>query len=306
MLKKKGVLFVLAGPTAVGKTKLSFEIAKFINSPIISADSRQFYKELSIGTAKPTNKELDRIKHLFINSKSIVEYYSAGDFEKDVLNFLDNYYKKNNNALMIGGSGMYIDAVCNGFDDLPNDLLIREELNTKFKLNGINFLQDKLKVLDPDHFKNIDLNNPQRLIRAIEVCLITNGTYSSLLNGNKKKRPFRVIKILLNMDRKDLNLIIENRVDQMINQGLFNEVKELIKYKSYNALNTVGYKEIFKYYDGLYSKNEAIDKIKTNTKKYAKRQLTWFKKDKDYIEVDNKNYDKSLSIIKDIILKSKD
>ena len=301
MMKKESTLYVIAGPTAVGKTRLSLEIANFLKCPIISADSRQFYKEMSIGTAKPTEKELEMADHYFVNNKSIEDLYSAGEYEKDVLKWLNNHFQKNKNALLVGGSGMYINAVCNGLDNLPRDLNIRAELNNKLKSYGIKKLQDQLQKLDPIHFKNIDINNPQRVIRAIEVCMITNSKYSSLLKRTKITRPFNIVKILLHLNKTDLKNRIEKRVDQMVDKGLFKEVKSLIKYRKNNALNTVGYKEIFDYYDELHNKDEAISKIKTNTKKYAKRQMTWFKKDKDYIWIDNKEPTLSFKKIKDII-----
>ena len=301
MIKRESTLYVIAGPTAVGKTCLSLEIANFLKCPVISADSRQFYKEMSIGTAKPTEKELEIADHYFVNNKSIEDLYSAGEYEKDVLKWLNNHFQKNKNALLVGGSGMYINAVCNGLDNLPRDLSIRAELNDKLKSSGIKKLQDQLQKLDPIHFKNIDINNPQRVIRAIEVCIITNAQYSSLLKKTKIKRPFNIVKILLHLNKIDLDKRIEKRVDQMVDKGLFKEVKSLITYRKNNALNTVGYKEIFDYYDELNNKDEAISKIKTNTKKYAKRQMTWFKKDKDYIWINNKEPGVSLKKIKNII-----
>lgn len=301
MIKRESTLYVIAGPTAVGKTCLSLEIANFLKCPVISADSRQFYKEMSIGTAKPTVKELEMADHYFVNNKSIEDLYSAGEYEKDVLKWLNNHFQKNKNALLVGGSGMYINAVCNGLDNLPRDLSIRAELNDKLKSSGIKKLQDQLQKLDPIHFKNIDINNPQRVIRAIEVCIITNAQYSSLLKKTKIKRPFNIVKILLHLNKIDLDKRIEKRVDQMVDKGLFKEVKSLITYRKNNALNTVGYKEIFDYYDELNNKDEAISKIKTNTKKYAKRQMTWFKKDKDYIWINNKEPGVSLKKIKNII-----
>ena len=304
MVKSSPTLYLIAGPTAVGKTALSLEIAKYLNTYIISADSRQFYKEISIGTAKPSKYELEQIEHYFINNKSIKELYSAGEYEIDVLRLLDNQFKTNNNALIVGGSGMYIDAVCKGLDNIPRDLKIREKLNEDLDKFGIDNLKKQLRDLDPVHFHNMDNNNSQRLIRAIEVCKIINAPYSSLLNENKKNRPFKIVKILLHMNKEELKTRIDKRVDKMIDDGLLSEVESLTKFRNYNALNTVGYKEIFEYLDGEISKNEAISKIKINTRKYAKRQMTWFKRDDDFIWVDNVDSKKAIEIIKSIVSKN--
>ena len=304
MVKSSPTLYLIAGPTAVGKTALSLEIAKYLNTYIISADSRQFYKEISIGTAKPSKYELKQIEHYFINNKSIKELYSAGEYEIDVLRLLDNQFKTNNNALIVGGSGMYIDAVCKGLDNIPRDLKIREKLNEDLDKFGIDNLKKQLRDLDPVHFHNMDNNNSQRLIRAIEVCKIINAPYSSLLNENKKNRPFKIVKILLHMNKEELKTRIDKRVDKMIDDGLLSEVESLTKFRNYNALNTVGYKEIFEYLDGEISKDEAISKIKINTRKYAKRQMTWFKRDDDFIWVDNVDSKKAIEIIKSIVSKN--
>ncbi len=304
MVKSSPTLYLIAGPTAVGKTALSLEIAKYLNTYIISADSRQFYKEISIGTAKPSKYELEQIEHYFINNKSIKELYSAGEYEIDVLRLLDNQFKTNNNALIVGGSGMYIDAVCKGLDNIPRDLKIREKLNEELDKFGIDNLKKQLRNLDPVHFHNMDNNNSQRLIRAIEVCKIINAPYSSLLNENKKNRPFKIVKILLHMNKEELKTRIDKRVDKMIDDGLLSEVESLTKFRNYNALNTVGYKEIFEYLDGEISKDEAISKIKINTRKYAKRQMTWFKRDDDFIWVDNVDSKKAIEIIKSIVSKN--
>jgi len=294
----KSTLIVIAGPTAVGKTKLSIDLGKYLGVPIISADSRQFYKELNIGTAKPNNKELEEIKHYFIDNKSINELYSAGEFESDVINLLENHFKHKSIALMTGGSGMYINAVCNGLDDLPKDIKIREELNQKFKTKGILSLQEQLQKIDPVQFEKIDINNPQRIIRALEVCLITKKPYSSFLNKNKKKRPFQIVKFLLHQSKETLDYKINKRVDEMVKMGLFEEVKSLMNIKHLNALNTVGYKEIFHYYEQGLNKLETIEQIKSNTRKYAKRQMTWFKKDKSYIWIENSKENEALEKIK--------
>ena len=280
--KEKPLLIVLAGPTAVGKTKLSIELAKNKNSSIFSSDSRQFYREMSIGTAKPSLDELNEVPHYFINNKSIEETYSAGDYEKEIINQLEDYFKNKKIAFLVGGSGMYIDAVCRGLDNLPKDLAVRNHLNLELKENGIEYLQENLKILDPKQYGIMDLSNSQRLIRALEVCRITSKPYSSLLTATKKIRSFKMVKFLLHIDKNQLELNIEKRVDQMVENGLFQEVENLRDKKNLNALNTVGYKEIFNFFNGNYSREEAINLIKRNTKKYAKRQMTWFKKDTSY------------------------
>lgn len=303
--KEKPLLIVLAGPTAVGKTKLSIELAKNKNSSIFSSDSRQFYREMSIGTAKPSFDELNEVPHYFINNKSIEEAYSAGDYEKEIINQLEDYFKNKKIAFLVGGSGMYIDAVCKGLDNLPKDLAVRNRLNLELKENGIEYLQENLKILDPKQYGIMDLSNSQRLIRALEVCRITSKPYSSLLTATKKIRSFKIIKFLLHIDKNQLELNIEKRVDQMVENGLFQEVENLRDKKNLNALNTVGYKEIFNFFNGNYTKEEAINLIKRNTKKYAKRQMTWFKKDISYQWIENLDTLKSFNEINSIITKLK-
>ena len=303
--KEKPLLIVLAGPTAVGKTKLSIELAKNKNSSIFSSDSRQFYREMSIGTAKPSLDELNEVPHYFINNKSIEEAYSAGDYEKEIINQLEDYFKNQKIAFLVGGSGMYIDAVCKGLDNLPKDLAVRNRLNLELKENGIEYLQEKLKIFDPKQYDIMDLSNSQRLIRALEVCRITSKPYSSLLTATKKIRSFKMVKFLLHIDKNQLELNIEKRVDQMVENGLFQEVENLRDKKNLNALNTVGYKEIFNFFNGNYSREEAINLIKRNTKKYAKRQMTWFKKDISYQWIENLDTLKSFNEINSIITKLK-
>ena len=303
--KEKPLLIVLAGPTAVGKTKLSIELAKNKNSSIFSSDSRQFYREMSIGTAKPSLDELNEVPHYFINNKSIEKAYSAGDYEKEIINKLEDYFKNKKIAFLVGGSGMYIDAVCKGLDNLPKDLAVRNRLNLELKENGIEYLQENLKNLDPKQYGIMDLSNSQRLIRALEVCRITSKPYSSLLTATKKIRSFKMVKFLLHIDKNQLELNIEKRVDQMVENGLFQEVENLRDKKNLNALNTVGYKEIFNFFNGNYSREEAINLIKRNTKKYAKRQMTWFKKDTSYQWIENLDTLKSFNEINSIITKLK-
>ena len=273
-------LIVICGPTAVGKTAISIKIAKALNTEIISADSRQFYRELKIGVASPGKVELKAVKHHFIGHLSITDYYNVSRFENDIIGFLGNYFKSKNLALLVGGSGLYIDAICNGIDYLPDpDDDLRKNLKSKLTEQGLEPLKQELKKLDPDYYQVVDLQNPNRIMRALEVCIITGKPYSSFRIKNIKPRNFNVIKVGLDLPRKELFERIENRVDHMIESGLIEEVKSLEQFRNLNSLNTVGYKEIFHYLDGNCSLIEAIDKIKTNTRHYAKRQLTWFKKD---------------------------
>ena len=260
---------------------------------------------MSIGTAKPSLDELNEVPHYFINNKSIEETYSAGDYEKEIINQLEDYFKNKKIAFLVGGSGMYIDAVCKGLDNLPKDLAVRNRLNLELKENGIEYLQENLKILDPKQYGIMDLSNSQRLIRALEVCRITSKPYSSLLTATKKIRSFKMVKFLLHIDKNQLELNIEKRVDQMVENGLFQEVENLRDKKNLNALNTVGYKEIFNFFNGNYSREEAINLIKRNTKKYAKRQMTWFKKDTSYQWIENLDTLKSFNEINSIITKLK-
>lgn len=277
-------LVVITGPTAVGKTALCVDLAKHFNTEIISADSRQFFKELSIGTAKPTPEEMQNVIHHFVDSHSISQTYNATNFEHDVLNLLNKLFKKHTIVILTGGSGLYIDAVCQGFDEnIPEgNEQIRIELEQLYNKYGIKLLQEKLKQLDPKFYLEIDLNNLKRLYRAIEVCMISNDSYAELRQGIKKFRPFNIIKIALNRDKEELYNRINQRVDLMMQHGLLEEVKQVKEYKNHNALKTVGYTELFDYLDGKYTQLEAVEKIKVNTRRYAKKQLSWFNKSNDY------------------------
>ena len=273
-------LIVIVGPTGIGKTALAVKIAQRLRTEVISADSRQFYIEMEIGTAKPSAEELAAAKHHFINSHHITEDFTVGDFEIQSLDKLNDIFKKHDFAVLVGGSGLYVNAVCNGFDDLPRaSPELRAQLNQDFIDEGVEALQHRLQELDPLYFKEVDINNPQRIIRALEVCISTGIPFSTYRTRSQKTRPFRSVKIGLNTSRDELYDRINKRVDQMIAMGLENEVRSLIPYRHLNALNTVGYAELFDYFDGKMTLLQAIEKIKQNTRRFAKRQLTWFRKD---------------------------
>ena len=273
-------LVVIVGPTAIGKTSLSIELAQYFNTEIISADSRQFYKEMAIGTAKPTPDELAQAPHHFVDFLNVTDEYNAGKFEQDAILKLEELFKNHDVVIMVGGSGLYVDAVCYGIDDIPSDPIIREQLNNELIEKGLETLQEELKAKDPKHYSNSNIKNPQRVIRALEVCRITGKSYSEFRNNSKKKRNFNIIKIGLNDDRETVYNRINQRVDIMMNKGLLEEVKKLHNKKYLNSLNTVGYKELFKHIDEKEFKlTEAIELIKKNTRNFAKRQLTWFRKD---------------------------
>lgn len=277
-----GSLIIIAGPTAIGKTALSIAIAKQLNCPIISADSRQFFKEMSIGTAKPTQEEMQGVPHYFIDSHSITEEYNVGKFETDVLTLLDKLFKTHKQIILVGGSGLYIDAVCKGFDKLPEaEPEIRNKINVLFEEKGIEGLQALLQELDPAYHQKVDLNNRQRLSRALEVCITTGKPYSELRKGKSTKRNFNSIKIGINTSREVLYARINQRVDTMMANGLLEEVRFLLPSKNLNALQTVGYKELFSYLEGETDLTTAVDLIKQNTRRFAKRQLTWFRKEED-------------------------
>lgn len=286
---KTNYLITITGPTAIGKTALGIALAKHYNTEIVSCDSRQFYKEMYIGTAVPTPEELKAAKHHFIQHISIHDTYNVGHFEKDAIDLIDSLYEHYNPVVMVGGSGLYANAVLNGLDDFPDvPKTIREELNTRFASEGIIPLQEQLKQLDPISFNTIAIDNPQRLIRALEICIGTNKPYSSFLNKKEVERNFKAIKIGITAERPIIYDRINKRVDIMVEEGLVNEAKALHQYKHLNALNTVGYKELFNHFEGNCSLNEAIELIKRNTRRFAKRQLTWFKKDEDTIWFDYK------------------
>ena len=275
-------LIVILGPTASGKTDLGVRLAEYLNSEIISADSRQIYRELSIGTARPDKEHLEKIPHHFIASHSIHDYYNASMFEEEVLELLSKQFKQHKNILMVGGSGMYINAVCSGIDELPQvDQAIRDKFRKQYQEEGIESLRMQLKILDPVYYNTVDLKNPNRILKGLEISIMTGRPYSSFLTHTKKKRNFNILKIGLQMNREFLYSRINQRVNEMINQGLIEEARQAYPLRTLNALNTVGYKELFMYFDNLISKEEAIELLKRNTRRFAKRQITWFQRDKD-------------------------
>ncbi len=273
-------LIVITGPTGVGKTELCLRIANTFHIPIINADSRQLYKEIPIGTAAPTPNQLAKVKHYFVGCLHLADYYSASNYERDVLELLEDLFQKSDIALMSGGSMMYIDAVCNGIDDIPT---IREDVRAMMKRRladeGLPALVEELRRLDPEHWKIVDRNNPRRVVHALEICHQTGKTYTSFRHNEPKKRSFRILKIGLNLPREELYERINARTLKMIDEGLADEALSVLPFRGVNALNTVGYKEMFEYLDGLTTLDEAIFKIQSNTRRYARKQLTWFKRD---------------------------
>ncbi len=273
-------LIVVLGPTGVGKTSLCLDLAERYHTPIINADSRQIFKEIPIGTAAPTQEEQRRVKHYFVGNHHIEDYYNASMFENDVINLLDVIFKDMDKAIMSGGSMMYIDAVCNGIDDIPSvDDGVRKRLQLKYEENGLDEILKELETLDPEYALIVDRKNHKRVIHALEVCLSTGNTYTSFRKNIKKPRTFNIVKIGLNRKREELYERIDKRVDKMFEKGLLIEAKSVYPLKQLNSLNTVGYKELFDYFDGKCSLEEAIFKIKCNTHKYCRKQLTWFKRD---------------------------
>jgi len=277
-------LVVITGPTAVGKTQLCLDLAQRLGTPIINADSRQIYRDLKIGTAAPTEEQLRQVHHYFVGTLSLDEYYSASMYEQQTIALLEKLFQENDYALMTGGSMMYIDAVCHGIDDIPTvDEQTRETLKRRLQEEGLESLCEELRRLDPEHYEVVDLQNPRRVVHALEICLMTGNTYTSYRKAERKERPFKIIKIGLTRPREELYQRINSRVDQMMEQGLLEEARQLYPLRHLNALNTVGYKELFNYMDGIWTLDEAVERIKGNTRRYARKQLTWFKKDSDVI-----------------------
>ena len=292
-------LIVLAGPTAVGKTDLSIRLAEALNTVIISADSRQFFRELNIGTAKPEKADLQKVQHYFINSHSIGEVYSAGDFERDVLGLLHTLFKKHDHVILTGGSGFYIKAVCEGLDALPQPAPgLRESLTQRLEMEGLQALQNELKNIDPDFASSSEFLNPQRVIRALEVYQTTGHPISSYQKKSLDKRPFKQILLALDRDRNELYQRIDQRMDLMLSQGLVDEAKELISYRSHHALQTVGYKEVYGFLDGTYNEKEMVRLLKQNSRRYAKRQLTWFRHQGEFQWFHPNEFDSILAYIR--------
>ena len=282
-------LIVITGPTAVGKTAISLEIAKHFGIPVINADSRQIYRELKIGTARPTEEDMKEVKHYFVGTLGIADYYSASLYEQQVLALLDSLFQTHDYALLSGGSMMYIDAVCDGIDDIPTvDDKTRETMKRRLEEEGLEALCEELKRLDPDYYEEVDRQNPRRVVHALEICTMTGNTYTSYRKkksrvrsqeSSRDVRPFRIIKIGLTLPREELYQRINARVDKMMAEGLLDEARQMYPQKELNALNTVGYKELFDYFDGRWPLEEAVERIKGNTRRYARKQLTWYKKD---------------------------
>ena len=275
-------LVVLIGPTGVGKTALSFTLAERLGSPILSADSRQLYAEIPIGTAAPTKVEQERIKHYFIGSHHLTDYYSAAQYEIDVLKLTEELFTTHDTLLLTGGSMMYIDAVCKGIDDIPTvDEITRRTLLSRYEAEGLEPLVNELRLLDPEYYRIVDIKNPKRVIHALEICYMTGRTYTSFRTRTTKQRPFRIIKIGLRREREELYDRINRRVDQMIFEGLIEEARNVYPHRHLNSLNTVGYKELFAHFDGECTLEFAIEKIKQNSRIYSRKQMTWFRRDED-------------------------
>lgn len=291
-------LIVITGPTGVGKTELCLRLADFFNVPIINADSRQIFAEIPIGTAAPTIKQQERTKHYFVGTHKLTDYYSASLYEQDVIQLLDKLFEDSDIAILTGGSMMYIDAVCNGIDDIPTiDENTRETMKRRLTTEGLPALVEELKQLDPEHWNIVDRNNPRRVVHALEICHMTGKTYTSFRKNEKKKRPFNIIKIGLTLPREVLYNRINARVIDMINNGFVEEAKKVYPLRGLNSLNTVGYKELFDYFDGNISLDDAIFKIQSNTRRYARKQLTWYKKDENMKWFEPNNVEEILKYI---------
>lgn len=275
-------LIVLIGPTGVGKTELSIRLAEYYQTCIVSADSRQLYADLKIGTAAPTPSQMARVRHYFVGTLQLTDYYSAAQYEAEALQLLEELFTHHDTVVLTGGSMMYVDALCQGIDDIPTvDSDTRRMILEKYEAEGLDNLCAELKLLDPDYYRIVDLKNPKRVIHALEICYMTGKTYTSFRTRELKTRPFRILKIGLNREREELYERINRRVDLMIEEGLEQEARGVYVHRSLNSLNTVGYKELFRYFDGEWSRDFAIEKIKQNSRIYSRKQMTWFKRDKD-------------------------
>lgn len=295
-------LVVIAGPTASGKTAAAIKVASTLGTVVISADSRQFYKEIPIGTAAPTVDELNEVQHFMIHNLSVEQKYDVAEYERDVLTLLKKLFLTHDSVVLTGGSGLFIDAVCNGIDEMPDiSQQNRDKIDDLYKKGGIEALQDELKCLDPDYFEIVDKNNPRRLQRALEVCYQTGLPYFSFRKNTKKERDFKIIKVALLCERAELINRINSRVEKMISEGLVKEAKSMYGKRHLNSLNTVGYKELFEYFDGKITLSQAIEQIKTNTRQYAKRQMTWLRKNNDYQWFDYKDTGSMIDYIKSVV-----
>lgn len=273
-------LLVIIGPTGVGKTELSLRLAEFFRTSILNADSRQLYRDIPIGTAAPTIEEMQRVPHYFVGTLGLQDYYSAAQYETDAITLLDQLFRDRDVVLLSGGSMMYIDAVCHGIDDIPTiDELTRERMRERYEREGLEPLQNELRLLDPEYYQICDIRNPKRVVHALEICYMTGRTYTSFRRNAHKERPFRIIKIGLQREREELYRRIGLRVDQMVEQGLIEEARRVLPFRDCNSLNTVGYKELFRYFDGEWDLDFALEKVKRNTRVYSRKQVTWFKKD---------------------------
>ncbi|MCR5130379.1 MAG: tRNA (adenosine(37)-N6)-dimethylallyltransferase MiaA [Prevotella sp.] len=298
-MKKKDTLVVLLGPTGVGKTEISLRLAETFHTPIINADSRQIFAEIPIGTAAPTKEQLSRVRHYFVGTHHLEDYYSAAQYEMDALNIIQQQLSEQGIALMSGGSMMYIDAVCDGIDDIPTvDDKTRDWMKQRLKDEGLPALVEELKTLDPEHYEIVDRQNPRRVIHALEICHMTGKTYTSFRTNSKKERPFEILKIGLNREREELYERINLRVDEMMREGMLEEARRVFPLHHLNALNTVGYKELFNYFDGTWTLEEAVERIKGNTRRYMRKQLTWFKRDESIRWFHPDQLDKMVELIK--------
>lgn len=296
-------LLLIVGPTGVGKTELALRVAEHLGCPIINCDSRQIYREIPIGTAAPTAEEQARVKHYFVGTHNLEQDYSAGQYERDVLSLLNQLFVTHETVILSGGSMLYADAVCRGLDDLPNvPKAVRDEVNSGYEQGGLAWLQEQVQRLDADYWAIVDQQNPARLRHCVEMCLTTGKPYSALRTNTHKERPFRIIKVGLDRDRAQLYARIDERVNQMIAAGFLDEAKAVYDRRHLNSLQTVGYKELFNYLDGKYDWNRAVEMIQQNTRHYAKRQLTWLRRDKDIHWLDaNDAYEKNIHIIDDLL-----
>lgn len=294
----KKTLIIIAGPTAVGKTDLCVKIAKILDTEVVSADSRQFYRELTIGTAKPTIEEMGGVKHHFVDSHSIQDYYSVGDFERDCLAVLEKIFKEKDIAILTGGSGMFIKMITDGIDEIPEvDLDLRQKLAKRLENEGLKFLANELKQLDPAYYEQVDIQNTQRVLRALEVCIATGNPFSSFRKNQKVERSFEMIKIALERPREELYARIDKRMDIMLSNGLEAEAKSVMNFREHYALKTVGYREIYDHLDGNYDRNEMVRLLKRNSRRYAKRQMTWFKNQDEFHWFDAKDEEEILRFI---------